>query len=324
MEVTVSDKIRIAISQCLLGENVRYDGQHKLDRYLVNNYSPYFEWLPFCPENDSGMGVPREAMRLEGDPAAPRLMTRNSKIDKTEQLMAYTTPRVEKFASENISGIIFKKGSPSCGLYGLRPLTEKGMPGEKTSGLFALAFKKKYPLIPMEEEGRLNDPWLRENFIEKVFVYHRWQTLLQKVGEQKNIAALTEFHQAHKYLLMAHSPEGLKACGRLVAQHDQQQSLDEIYQVYFEKLMAVLGEKSTVKKHRNVLQHLMGYFKNHIDADEKEELLEQIELYANEKVPIIVPITLLKHYVRKYKQSYLLDQLYLEPHPKELMIRNHI
>ena len=211
-------KIKIAISQCLMGENVRYDGQHKLARYLMNTYSPFFEWIPFCPEADSGMGIPREAMRLEGDPHSPRLITRNSKVDKTEQLMSYTVPRVEQFAQDDICGIILKKGSPSCGLYGLRPLTEKGMPGEKTSGLFAAEVKRKYPLLPMEEEGRLNDPYLRETFVEKVFVYHRWKDMLNvyQSAERKAIGLLTEFHQAHKYLLMAHNPENLKKLGNIV------------------------------------------------------------------------------------------------------------
>ena len=304
-----------------MGDNVRYDGQHKLDRYLISKYSPFFEWIAFCPEAGSGMGIPREAMRLEGDPAAPRLMTRNSKIDKTDQLMAYTVPRVEQFASDDICGIIFKKGSPSCGLYGLRPMTDKGMPGsEKTSGLFAAEARKKYPLLPMEEEGRLHDAWLRENFVEKVFVYHRWKQLC---SEKKAIAKLGQFHQAHKYLLMAHCPERLKTLGRIVAQ-EQRVDIETTYDNYFKLLMETLTERSTIKKHRNVLLHLMGYFKNDLSSDEKQELIEQIDLYADELLPLIVPVTLIKHYVRKLKQDYLVGQLYLEPHPKELMIRNHV
>jgi uncharacterized protein YbgA (DUF1722 family)/uncharacterized protein YbbK (DUF523 family) len=291
----------------------------------MNTYSPFFEWIPFCPEADSGMGIPREAMRLEGDPHSPRLITRNSKVDKTEQLMSYTVPRVEQFAQDDICGIILKKGSPSCGLYGLRPLTEKGMPGEKTSGLFAAEVKRKYPLLPMEEEGRLNDPYLRETFVEKVFVYHRWKDMLNvyQSAERKAIGLLTEFHQAHKYLLMAHNPENLKKLGQIVAE-GAHRNPQELFADYFELLMETLGDRATIKKHRNVLLHLMGYFKNDLSHDEKEELIEQIDLYASEMLPLIVPVTLLKHYVRKYKQSYLVGQLYLEPHPKELMIRNSV
>jgi uncharacterized protein YbgA (DUF1722 family)/uncharacterized protein YbbK (DUF523 family) len=312
-------KMRIAISHCLLGKSVRYDGQHKLDRYLVGSYSNFFEWVPFCPEAESGMGIPREAMRLEGDPEAPRLMTRRTRIDKTEQLLSWSIPRVKQMANENLCGIILKKGSPSCGLYGIRPLTEKGMPGDSGPGLFAREVIKQHPYLPMEEEGRLHDPTLREIFVEKVFVFGRWKDLLQA----PSVKALTLFHQRHKYLLMARSPEKLKELGRMVAESTKS-NLETTLDQYFTLLMETLSLKGTLKKHRNVLQHIMGYFKKDLSPDEKQELLEEIDLYCNELVPLIVPITLLKHYIRKYQQPYLLDQYYIQPHPKELMIRNQV
>ena len=318
MQSEPENKMRIAISQCLLGKNVRYDGGHKLDRYLVGSYSAYFEWVSFCPEAESGMGIPREAMRLEGDPKAPRLMTRNSRIDKTEQLLTWTLPRVQQMANENLCGVIFKKGSPSCGLYGMKPLTDKGMPGESGPGLFAREVVKQHPYLPMEEEGRLQDPTLREIFVEKVFVFGRWKDLLKN----PSLSNFTLFHQRHKYLLMAHSPEKLKELGGIV--DDRKGKLEKSLDQYFNILMEALGLKATLRKNRNVMQHIMGYFKKDLLPDEKQELLEEIENYSNELVPLVVPITLLKHYVRKYKQPYLLDQYYLQPHPKELMIRNQV
>ena len=318
MKPEPEQKMRIGISQCLLGKNVRYDGGHKLDRYLVGSYSAYFDWVPFCPEAESGMGIPREAMRLEGDFAAPRLITRNSRIDKTEQLLQWTIPRVQRMAHEDLCGIIFKKGSPSCGLYGMKPLTEKGMPGESGPGLFAREVIKQHPYLPMEEEGRLQDPTLRELFVEKVFVFGRWKELLKN----PSLKAFMLFHQRHKYLIMAHSPEKLKLLGAIVAQCKSQ--LEEALNKYFDLLMEALSLKATLRKNRNVLQHIMGYFKKDLGADEKQELIEEIENYSNELVPLIVPITLLKHFVRKFQQSYLLEQYYLQPHPKELMIRNQV
>jgi uncharacterized protein YbgA (DUF1722 family)/uncharacterized protein YbbK (DUF523 family) len=314
--------IRIAISHCLLGKNVRYDGMHKLDRYLVQTYGNYFEWVPFCPEAESGMGIPRERMRLEGPFDNPRLIARPSRTDKTDQLMDWSIPKVESMGNDDLCGIIFKKGSPSCGLYQIRPFEpERQMPSTQGGpGLFAREFVKRHPNIPMEEEGRLHDAILREVFVEKVFVYHRWKKSVLNSNSPKD---LIKFHEIHKYQLMARSQKMLKDLGQCVAGVTQDNVLER-KEAYFKLLMETISLKPSIKKNRNTMTHVMGYFKKQLSTDEKDELLDVIEQYANKLVPLIVPITLLKHYVRKYQQPYLLEQTYLEPHPKELMIRNGV
>lgn len=313
-----STKIRIGISQCLLGAKVRYDGQHKHSKYITQNLGPFFEFVPFCPENDSGMGTPRESMHLRGDVEAPRLIGNRSGEDKTDQLLSYTQQRVPAFSNDDIAGIIFKKGSPSCGVYGVTPKTEKGMPGGKSgAGLFVREVQRSFPNLPIEEEGRLNDPGLRELFIEKVFTHHRWREA-EKAGWTSS--SLLAFHERHKYLLMSHSPERLRTLGRLLSDM-KARPIDHSADLYFTTMMQIMGLKPTVKKQRNVLMHIMGYFKKNLTSSEKEELIETIDTYSEGLLPLIVPITLLKHYVRKYEQPYLQDQVYLQPHPTELMIR---
>lgn len=311
-------RIRIAISKCLLGENVRYDGTHKHQRFLTETYGEYFEWVPLCPEHESGMGTPRESMRLEGSLQDTKLITSRSKQDKTEQLMSYAVPRSEQLGRDDVCGIILKKGSPSCGVYGVKIFNETGMPGEKGPGLFAKEVLKRFPNLPIEEEGRLNDAILRELFIGKVFTYYRYR---QEEGTGWTAKSLIKFHERHKYLLMAHDQMGLKSLGQLLSDL-KSRPLEGTVMIYFGKMMKLLSKPPGVKGHLNVLMHLMGYFKKDLTQDEKQELLENFDLYKRNRVPLIVPVTLLKHYVRKYQQPYLLDQVYLEPHPTELMIRN--
>ena len=313
-----STKIRIAISRCLLGESVRYDGTHKHQRYLTNTYGDYFEWVPFCPEHESGMGTPRESMRLEGTLEETRLVTSRSKKDKTEELLSYAVPRSEQLGRDNICGVILKKGSPSCGVFGVKIFNDQGMPGDNGPGLFAREVIKRFPNLPIEEEGRLNDATLRELFIGKVFTYHRYREEEAKGWTAKS---LLKFHERHKYLLMAHDQRGLKDLGQLLSDL-KSRPLEGTVMIYFGKMMQLLSKAPGVKGHLNVLMHLMGYFKKDLSPDEKQEILEQFDLYKNSRVPLIVPVTLLKHYVRKYQQPYLLEQIYLEPHPTELMIRN--
>jgi uncharacterized protein YbgA (DUF1722 family)/uncharacterized protein YbbK (DUF523 family) len=313
-----SSKIRIAISRCLLGESVRYDGTHKHQRYLTDTYGDHFEWVPLCPEHESGMGTPRESMRLEGSLEETRLITSRSKVDKTEQLLSYAIPRSEQLGRDNVCGIILKKGSPSCGVHGVKIFNEKGMPGQSGSGFFAREVMKRFPNLPIEEEGRLNDSMLRELFIGKVFTYHRYREEEAKGWTAKS---LIKFHERHKYLLMAHDQLGLKELGQLLSDL-KSRPLEGTVMIYFGKMMKLLSKFPDVSGHLNVLMHLMGYFKKDLTQDEKKELLEQFDLYKLKRVPLIVPITLLKHYVRKYQEPYLIDQVYLEPHPTELMIRN--
>jgi uncharacterized protein YbgA (DUF1722 family)/uncharacterized protein YbbK (DUF523 family) len=312
-------KIRLGISACLLGEEVRYDGGHKLDRFLTDTLGKYVEYVPVCPEVEAGFGVPREAMRLEGDPNAPRLVTRRTKRDLTEPMRAWAKKRVLKLEVQDLCGFIFKSRSPSSGMERIPVYNEKGMPVKKGVGLFARTFMDHFPLLPVEDEGRLHDPKLREDFIECVFVFKRWRECL---SVEKSRWGLINFHTKHKLLILSHSPKHYQMMGRLVGQA-KALALGELYQTYQRLLREALRLKTTIKKNANVLQHMMGYFKKELSADEKQELLQVIGLYREAYVPLIVPITLMNHYIRKYDQPYLKGQHYLQPHPIELQLRNH-
>jgi uncharacterized protein YbgA (DUF1722 family) len=259
-------------------------------------------------------------MRLMGDSHRPRLVTIKSGTDHTRAVERMTENRIQELEELDLSGYVFKKGSPSCGIERVRIYNEHGMPNRNGVGLFARAFIEQFPLIPVEEEGRLCDPTLRENFIERVFCYRRWQDLVQSGVTRQ---ALVQFHTIHKYLLLAHSPQQYGVLGRLVGQADQHRP-KELACRYGELFMKALAMKATVRKHVNVLQHILGYFKERLSAHEKAELLGVIGDYHQELTPLVVPLTLIKHYVRIFDVSYIRDQVYLNPHPKELMLRNHV
>ena len=313
--------MKLGISTCLLGEKVRYDGQHKLDRFLRDELGSFIEWVPLCPETECGLGIPREAMRLIGkDTENARLFTNKTFVDKTDQMLDYTYQKLKDLEKENLRGFIFKSKSPTSGMRGVKIYTETGMPSHRGSGIFAREFMKRFPEIPVEDEGRLHDAGIRENFIETIYVYDRWLSFLEK---DQSILGFIDFHASHKYLLMAHSPALQKDAGKIVAAV-RKDSRNESYKSYQTILLNILKLKSTIKKHTNVLQHIMGYFKKQLSADEKSELLEVIEKYHNNLIPLIVPIVLLQHYVRKYQEPYLLKQWYLHPHPDELKLRNHV
>lgn len=318
-EETKTGKIRLGISACLLGQPVRFDGGHKHDRFITDTLGHYVEFVPVCPEVECGLGIPREAMRLVGDIDNPRLVTTHSRIDHTERMQTWAQRRVQELEAENLNGFIFKSDSPSSGMERVKVYNDKGMAVKKGVGLFARAFMEHFPLLPVEEEGRLHDPKLRENFIEAIFTYKRWREIIETGASRKN---LVEFHTRHKLLLLAHSPEIYREMGRLVA-HLKEGSLPEITSRYQELLLNCLRLKTTIKKNANVLYHLLGYFKQELSTDEKQELLEVIDFYRQGIVPLIVPITLINHYVRKYNQPYLKEQYYLHPHPLELQLRNH-
>ena len=313
-------KIKLGISPCLLGENVRFDGGHKLDRFLTDTLGQYVEYVPVCPEVECGLPVPRESMHLEGDPNSPRLVTSRTKQDMTEKMVNWARRRVNELEKEGLMGFIFKSDSPSSGMERVRVYNEKGMPVKKGVGMFARAFMEHFPLLPVEEEGRLHDPKLRDNFIERIFALARWRDVLAKGMTRGN---LVDFHTRHKLLILSHNPKNYQTMGQLVAQA-QAIPLRELYGQYQSVLMEALQLKITPKKNANVLQHMMGYFKDQLSSDEKQELLEIIELYRKEYLPLIVPITLIKHYVRKYDEPYLREQVYLNPHPLELQLRNHV
>jgi len=313
-------RIKLGISTCLLGENVRYDGGHKLDRFLTDTLGQFVEYVPVCPEVECGLPIPRESMHLEGDPDSPRLVTTRTKQDMTDRMVKWAQKRVAELEDEGLCGFIFKSNSPSSGMERISVYNENGMPVKKGAGIFAEIFMNHFPLLPVEDEGRLHDPELRENFIERIFTLKRWREVLGKKAGRGNVV---DFHTKHKLLILSHSPKHYQAMGKLVAQTGDL-PLKELYHQYQTLLIKSLELKTTSKKNANVLQHMMGYFKEQLSSDEKQELLEVIDHYRKGYIPLVVPITLISHYVRKYDQPYLKQQVYLNPHPLELQLRNHV
>ena len=314
------EKINIGISSCLLGEKVRYDGGHRWDHYITDTLGQYFDWVPVCPEVEYGLPVPRESMHLVGTPDTPRLVTVHTGIDHTEGMLKWAEKKLKNLEKEDLNGFIFKSRSPSSGIGGITVYTPSGMPGRKGAGIFGGAFIRLFPLIPVIDDGRLHDPKLRENFIERVFVYKRWKEFLE-IGS--SIKDLIHFHTRHKLLILSHSPKYLSDLGRLVATV-KKDNFEEILSEYIRLLTESLQLSATVKKNTNVLLHITGYFKKQLSADDKQELIEVIENYHKGYIPLIVPIFLIKHYVRKFDEHYLKSQYYLNPHPLELMLRNHV
>jgi uncharacterized protein YbgA (DUF1722 family)/uncharacterized protein YbbK (DUF523 family) len=316
----MESKIRLGISACLLGKAVRYDGGHKLDPFLTETLGRYVEYVPVCPEVECGMPVPRESMRLEGNRESPRLVTTRTRIDMTDQMMHWAERRAVELEREELMGFIFKSDSPSSGMERVKIYNDKNVASRTGVGMFARAFMKHFPLLPVEEEGRLHDPALRENFIERIFVLARWREVLSGKG---GLESLIGFHTKHKLLILSHSTRHYQEMGRMVAR-GKQISPRKLMEDYEEQLMEGLKLKATPGKHSNVLMHMAGYFRNQLSSDEKAELLDVINRYRREQVPLIVPITLINHYVRKYDPPYLKDQYYLKPHPIELKLRNHV
>jgi uncharacterized protein YbgA (DUF1722 family)/uncharacterized protein YbbK (DUF523 family) len=316
----MKDSLRIGISSCLMGNPVRWNAGHKLDKYLMQTLGQFVSYVPVCPETEAGFGVPRESMRLVGDPDKPRLITFKSKADRTEEMKRWAKRRVQELEEEDLCGFIFKSDSPSSGMSRVKVYSEKGMPRKIGVGLFAREFMKHFPLVPVEDDGRLHDPMIRENFIERIFTLKRWRN---SVAESSDMGRLVEFHTRNKLLLLSHSQKYYRLMGKWVAE-GKDHSPRRRNERYVHLLMEAMGLKTTVKKNLNVLMHLMGYFKKHLSSDEKQELLEIFDQYRQGLTPLVVPITLINHYVRKYDQPYLKKQTYLNPHPVELKLRTHV
>lgn len=317
----MAQPLRLGVSACLLGEEVRWNAGHKLDRYLRDTLGNFVQFVPVCPEAGVGMGVPREPVRLVGPVDNPRIVGRETGEDWTERMAAWTERELRRLESQGLCGFVFKKGSPTSGMEKVKVYRPgKSQPLHSGRGFFARRFMDHFPLLPVEDEGRLHDPGLRENFIERVFVMHRWQECAEGGGK---MGPLVEFHTRHKLLVMAHSVEAYRALGRLVAGNSRQGGLSRLFDAYVTTLFDALRLKATPKKHRNVLQHCLGYFKKTITSDEKQEMLELIDQFVEGSLPLIVPMTLMNHFVRKYAEPYLASQWYLNPHPVELKLRNH-
>ena len=312
--------LRLGISQCLLGEAVRFDGGHKRDRFLKDVLSRYVEWVPVCPEVEAGFGVPREPIRLVRSVGQPRIMTVKTATDHTATMQRFSTQRIRELAALNLCGYVFKSNSPSCGMERVRVYSTHGMPTRNGIGIFARAFMAHFPLTPVEEEGRLNDPAIREHFIERIFCYRRWQNLISSSVRRRELIG---FHTRHKLLLLSHDRERYQSLGQLVA-HADAHPIHALVDQYGTEFMQALRRRSTVRKQVDVLHHIAGYFKHRLDKEGKRELRQVIEEYHRGLVPLIAPLTLVNHYVRLFEVEYLQQQIYLNPHPKELMLRNHV
>lgn len=315
----MSGRIRIGISGCLVGQEVRFDGGHKHNEYITRTLGEFFEFVPFCPEVAIGMGVPRPPIRLVRVGHAVRARgVKDAALDVTDKLAAYADKIAPQLKS--VSGYILKKNSPSCGMERVKLYSGKGMPVGSSAGVYAGRLLTLHPDLPFEEEGRLMDPVLRENFIERVFVYHRWQELS---GRRLTPRALVEFHTRHKFVVLAHDEPAYRELGRLVAKAGNG-ALAELGQRYIRLLMRALKKPATRTRHANVLQHIAGFFRRQLDAGDRRELQDVIANYRRGRLPLVVPITLLRHTLRRFPDGYLAGQHYLAPHPDELMLRNTI
>ncbi len=310
--------IRVGISACLLGQSVRFDGGHKRDPFLVETFGRYVEWVPVCPEVEAGLGVPRESMHLLRSAGQVHLLTTKTSIDHTDTMRRSAARRIAALAADDLCGYVLKSNSPSCGMEGVK-IYARGGRLSRSRGLFAEALLQAFPNLPVEEEGHLNDPRRRESFVERVFAYRRLRSMF---GRRWAIGSLMAFHTRHKLQLMAHSPRLYAELSRLVANAKglPRPALRASYQAGFMSALAVMA---TPKRHVNVLQHVLGYFTDQLDAATRQELVERIDDYGRGVVPLLVPLTLIRHQVRRFVISYLQAQTYLEPHPKELMLRNH-
>jgi len=312
-------KLRLGVSKCLMGENVRYDGQHKLDRFITETLGRHVEFVPVCPEVECGLPVPREAMRLVGNTSAPRLMTQRTGIDLTDRMMSWACKRVVELEKEDLVGFIFKSKSPSSGMERVKVYNGRGGLSGRAPGMFAKEFMAHFPLLPVEDDGRLHDPDLRENFIERIFTLQRYREAARPKPLAKN---LMKFHETHKLLIQSHSVEKSREMGVLLAKAGKKGAASACAE-YERMLLEALKLKATPRKNTNILEHMLGHFKKLLTKDEKAELMEVIRQYHDGLMPLIVPVTLFRHYVRKYDVPWLKGQYYLNPHPLELKLRNH-
>jgi uncharacterized protein YbgA (DUF1722 family)/uncharacterized protein YbbK (DUF523 family) len=313
-----SSKMVVGISSCLLGEEVRFDGGHKRNDYIIRSLGEFFEFRAFCPEVEIGLGTPREPIRLvESDGAIRCVGVKNPDLDVTDRLRESAQQQRDWHAA--LCGYILKKDSPSCGMERVK-IYRTTMPVREGIGIYAAELQRAFPHLPIEEEGRLGDPVLRENFIQRVFVYARWR---REVEASPTLDRLTRFHARHKYTLMSHNQHANRILGRTLAEASKAE-LDTLVPTYLAEMMRILKIRATRVNHINVLQHIQGYLKKSLDAEDKAELGEALDAYRKGQVPLIVPITLLKHHFRKYPDEYILDSYYMNPYPAELSLRNLI
>ena len=319
--------IRIGVSRCLLGDEVRFDGGHKKSRFVSKDLDPFVEWLPVCPEIESGLSVPRPTIRIVQPENTHRedqqkIVETKSGKDHTSALQRLSKRRVADMVKADLCGFILKKDSPSCGMERVRVWSDSPKGGARRTGrgFFARILMDRLPYLPVEEEGRLEDPFLRERFVERIFAYRRLKNLFEG---RWTLGELVQFHTAHKMQLLAHAEKDYRDLGRVVAQA-KGRPRTELREEYSEVFMRALASRATTRRHVNVLQHMMGHLRDGLDGQSRHELAGVIEDYRQGLLPLIVPITLMRHHVYRLNVDYLMGQLYLEPHPKELMLRNRV
>lgn len=309
----------LAVSACLLGERIRYDGGHKHDRFITDQLGRYADLIPFCPE-DPAFGTPRPTIRMVKTGDAIGVHSSKDDSDVTQQLYLSCTREAERIASHPLGGIILKSRSPSCGLGSTKYYLPNGMSEGKTDGLFAAMCRVRFPLLPIEEEGRLQDPWLRENFVMQIFAYDAFETLKNGSPAPRH---LVEFHTRHKFLLQSKNETLYRKLGRIVANREKK-PFEEVMQEYEIAFKTAIAHKSSIKKTRNVLEHLAGFFKYDLTGVEKRLLHTQIDDFCAKIIPLIVPLSTIALFAEKYAITYLLEQRFLEPYPKELALRSSI
>jgi uncharacterized protein YbgA (DUF1722 family)/uncharacterized protein YbbK (DUF523 family) len=321
VEFDPDDRPRIGISACLLGDQVRFDGGHKRDPFLTDALAPHVHWVRVCPEVEVGMGTPRETLRLvQAGDGGVRMVTTRTGIDHTDAMTAWSRERLTDLATDDLSGYVLKKDSPSCGMERVKVFGSAGLPRRNGRGIFADALLRRFPNLPVEEEGRLSDPRLRENFIERVFAYQR---LRRFFAGRWTTGGLVRFHTAHKMSLLSHSTAGYNELGGLVAAA-KKTARARLRSDYESRFMWTMSQIATTRRHTNVLMHMAGHLKKVLDSASRQELTACIDEYRRGLVPLVVPLTLLRHHVRQHEVAYLLGQTYLEPHPRELMLRNRV
>jgi uncharacterized protein YbgA (DUF1722 family)/uncharacterized protein YbbK (DUF523 family) len=311
-------RLRLGVSACLLGRPVRFDGGHTRDSFLTQALEPFVEWAPVCPEEESGLGTPREAMRLVDQGSTARLVGRRSQRDLTDTLTDCAATRVPQLAALNLDGFVLKKDSPSCGLMRVEVDSKHGVPARTGRGVFAEALCAALPMLPVEEEGRLSDPVLREHFIERLYAFHRVRRLLT---DRARLGDMVQFHTRHKLQLLAHSPAHYTALGHFVARA-RGTAQERVTAEYGRAFTTALARIVTRGRHVNVLQHAAGYFGRILSAAAGRDVAAAIVDYQRGLTPLVVPLRLLEHYARLNDVRYLCNQTYLNPYPHELMLRN--
>jgi len=319
VEMFALEKIKLGVSACLVGEKVRYDGTHRLDSFLADTLGRFVEYVPVCPEVECGLGVPRETIRLTGRPDTPGLVTSRTGRELTGRMVRWARKRIERLSKENLCGFVFKSRSPSCGPRGVKVFDGRGGVSRRGVGIFARMFAERLGPLPAEDERRLRDERVRENFIERIFAVGRW---LEATSRERSRDALAAFHAEHALLLMAHSPKHARRMDKLVADAARR-PLKGLYDEYFRVFMEAMKLRATREKHTRVLIRVLGHFKGRLDAGERREMLEAIDDYRARRVPLLVPVTLANHYARKFDVACLRRQLYLKGGGAELALRYH-